>query len=489
MVSVTGERAKCSELATPALLGDSIALEVPGVVHHELEVVVSVDGHGDVVVVLEPLVDGDTVVTDVFLVVGVMGLEGVDELVENLVLGLLSGLDIGVHLSVVSLSDVVDINDFRAVLVHDLEGLASEVSSELVHLTTDTSEELFVVDGTIVGSVEDLEELLRVGGVEANTEVVDTLLELINVERSGAVIISNLELTAKTHDTAGTTSSKLLSEVIHKLSLSVVHGRDLGGLAGELGGSGGAGSGGLSAGVAPALLGDSRAIKVPGAGHHDIEVLVAVDGGRDVVVVLLKLFLGNNVIGSVVVSHVVGSLEGLEELLEDLLLGLLARDNVGVLGCVIGSTDVGNVNVTIVVLVEDSVGLGDNALSVGVHGSTDGTEELVVLNKTTAVIVEEGEEVSDLTLTEAEHVVLHGLSELKLVKGHGVVIVHDTELTGETDDTAGTTGGELLSEALDEVLGGGLATLGGGDGANLTAEKTTGKFSVVKRAALIGVIN
>ena len=34
-----------SDLAAPSLLGDSVALQVPCLVHHELEVVVTIDAH------------------------------------------------------------------------------------------------------------------------------------------------------------------------------------------------------------------------------------------------------------------------------------------------------------------------------------------------------------------------------------------------------------------------------------------------------------
>jgi len=55
--SSAGEVDVYSDLGTPALLGHFVTLEVPGVVHHELEVVVSVDGHGHVVVILKPFVN------------------------------------------------------------------------------------------------------------------------------------------------------------------------------------------------------------------------------------------------------------------------------------------------------------------------------------------------------------------------------------------------------------------------------------------------
>jgi hypothetical protein len=79
-----------SDLTAPALFGDTITFKVPCIVHHEFEVVVSVDAHGNVVVVLNPLSLRDVTVTGVCDVVGVVELEGVQELKEDLILGLLS---------------------------------------------------------------------------------------------------------------------------------------------------------------------------------------------------------------------------------------------------------------------------------------------------------------------------------------------------------------------------------------------------------------
>ena len=79
-----------SDLTAPALFGDTVTFEIPCIVHHEFEVVVSVDAHGNVVVVLDPLCLGDVSVTNVLNVVGVVLLEGVQELKEDLILGLLS---------------------------------------------------------------------------------------------------------------------------------------------------------------------------------------------------------------------------------------------------------------------------------------------------------------------------------------------------------------------------------------------------------------
>lgn len=66
-----------SECTAPTFSGDAVAIEVPGLIHHQLEVVVTVNAHGDVVVVLDPLGWCDFAVTLVFRVCLVMQLEGV----------------------------------------------------------------------------------------------------------------------------------------------------------------------------------------------------------------------------------------------------------------------------------------------------------------------------------------------------------------------------------------------------------------------------
>jgi len=52
-----------SVLTTPATLGDTGAIEIPSSVHHNLKVFVVVNGHRNVVVVLEPLLNGDLVIS------------------------------------------------------------------------------------------------------------------------------------------------------------------------------------------------------------------------------------------------------------------------------------------------------------------------------------------------------------------------------------------------------------------------------------------
>jgi len=98
-----------SELASPAFLGDSGVVQVPCRVHHQLEVLVIVNGHGHVVVVFNPLIIGDLAVSGSLVVQGVVHLECVQEFQEDVVFCLLASLHIRVHLSIVGLLDVIKV--------------------------------------------------------------------------------------------------------------------------------------------------------------------------------------------------------------------------------------------------------------------------------------------------------------------------------------------------------------------------------------------
>ena len=253
-----------SVLLAPALFGDLVTFQIPCIVHHEFEVVVSVNAHGHIVVVFDPLSLGDASVTLVLNVVGVVLLEGVKELEEDLILGLLAGLDIGVKLSVVFLLDVLQVEDARLVSVHDGERLHGVSFPEFVHLATHTTQELLVVDGATVISIKDLEEAHGVLLIEANTEVVDGFFELFSFERLAVIIISDLELTSESLDTTGSTCGQLGAHNFAKLGLSVVHVLGSGVLV--LGGSSRLlflATSGSSTTLPPCSLVDAGAVKVP----------------------------------------------------------------------------------------------------------------------------------------------------------------------------------------------------------------------------------
>jgi hypothetical protein len=112
-----------------------------------------------------------------------------------------------VELGVVGLPDIVNVEDPTPILVHDVEGLLGEGLSEGVHLPADTSKELIVVDSAAAIAIKDAEESLRVFVTQVHSEIVHSLLELVHVEVFGLVVISDLELLAKTSDTTGASGS------------------------------------------------------------------------------------------------------------------------------------------------------------------------------------------------------------------------------------------------------------------------------------------
>ena len=80
----------CSEFSTPSLLGNSGVVKVPGRVHHELEVLVVITAHGDIVVVLNPFILVNSSVSGSFVGKTVVHLEGVQEFEKDIILLLLS---------------------------------------------------------------------------------------------------------------------------------------------------------------------------------------------------------------------------------------------------------------------------------------------------------------------------------------------------------------------------------------------------------------
>jgi len=141
----------------------------------------------------------------------------IEELHQDIILSLLASLNIGVLLSVVGLSDVVNAEDTATILVHNLESTLCDVSTELVHLSSDAAEELLVVNTAAAIAIKNLEEALTILFVEVDSEVTDCLLEFVEIKVFGAVIISNFELLAEANDTTSTTCSKPSSELLNNL--------------------------------------------------------------------------------------------------------------------------------------------------------------------------------------------------------------------------------------------------------------------------------
>ncbi len=83
-----------------------------------------------------------------------VALESVKELEKNFVLCLLARNHVRVLSCIVNTLNVSDIDDTATVLVQDSKSLHSQGFSELVHLTTDTSQELLIVNCAVTITVE-----------------------------------------------------------------------------------------------------------------------------------------------------------------------------------------------------------------------------------------------------------------------------------------------------------------------------------------------
>lgn len=133
-------------------------------------------------IVLEPLIRGDDAIGLSSVEGVVMLLEGLEELFKDLVFSALPRFDIRVHLSVVSLLDVVKAEGAITVVVKRLEGSKCELSPEGVHRTNDSSDELVVVNDTIFVGIEGFEESLNILRVDLDSKVIASLGKLVRIE-------------------------------------------------------------------------------------------------------------------------------------------------------------------------------------------------------------------------------------------------------------------------------------------------------------------
>ena len=110
-----------TEKVRHGLLGNSGVLllrHLPGGLHHADEVLVAGGAHGKVSVVVIPLG-----LSDFTIIVTARAIEVVEEVSKDLLTSLAALEELRVHADIVDLSDVLDVNDTRAVTVHHGEGL------------------------------------------------------------------------------------------------------------------------------------------------------------------------------------------------------------------------------------------------------------------------------------------------------------------------------------------------------------------------------
>lgn len=201
----------------PTGLGDTGAVQVPGVIHHDREVLVIVNRAGNVVVVFDEFILGNNVIGGTVSTETVVELERFQKFLEDLVLGLLTGHNIGVLACRVDALDVIDVNVAVAVLVHLGEATHNDILSCGVHGAADGTDKLVIFNEPAVVEIEGTEKSGDLTFAEAEHVVGHSLGEFVLVKGHRVVVVHDFELTAEANNATSATRSKLLAELINEI--------------------------------------------------------------------------------------------------------------------------------------------------------------------------------------------------------------------------------------------------------------------------------
>jgi len=120
-------------------------------------------------------------------------LKGLQELLEDLLLGLLAGTNIGMLPSIIALPHVLNIDMAVLVEVELLEHSLHKVFSEWTHISLDRIHKLVERNEAILIHIKQVEEASAFFLAELEAEVAETLPELLYLKSSITIIIQNLE--------------------------------------------------------------------------------------------------------------------------------------------------------------------------------------------------------------------------------------------------------------------------------------------------------
>jgi hypothetical protein len=110
-------------------------------------------------------------------------------------------------LSIISASNIRNVKNTRVILVHNLESADGKIFSELVHFTTNTSQELLVINSATVVSVKDLAYSTQLLVSETHSQVVHCFFCLCMIKLAVSVVIENLKKTTETHNATSTSGN------------------------------------------------------------------------------------------------------------------------------------------------------------------------------------------------------------------------------------------------------------------------------------------
>lgn len=194
------------------LVGLGVASQVPRVVHHQGEVLIVVNARRDVGIVFHELLQTHARVTLGPILQAVVGLEGLQELHEDLVLGLLALDDIRVLLGVVRVLDIFQLQVPIAVLVNAPECLLHECASVIRKFASDRHEELIDVEAAVPIRVKEVKYQRHVLFVDAHFEIAASLRKLVLAYALAAIVVHDCEQLLDTDDAPGSPRLYLVAE-------------------------------------------------------------------------------------------------------------------------------------------------------------------------------------------------------------------------------------------------------------------------------------
>ena len=172
--------------------------QMPRVSNHELEVVVLVNAGAHVLVVVNELLK-------CHLVVAVLSIPLGHKFGEDIVTAHLTSLELRVLADIVSLSDVVKVDESAAIPVKFSVCQFYKANTALVHFSADASQELIVANSAIVVLVEVFENALKFRGAKGVTVFAETPHELVAVHLAVTIVVHSAEDNAEATDSMTST--------------------------------------------------------------------------------------------------------------------------------------------------------------------------------------------------------------------------------------------------------------------------------------------
>lgn len=151
-----------------------------------------------------------------------MGLECLQELLQDLVLGLLASSHVWMLPRVVAFPHVFDVDITILIKIKFLEYSLHQVLPEGAHVALDCVEQLVERNEAVVVHVEDVEELAALLLAELEAEVAESLPEFLYFERSIAIVVQDLEYSLQADQASGTSGRQLFSQLGHQFVVFVL---------------------------------------------------------------------------------------------------------------------------------------------------------------------------------------------------------------------------------------------------------------------------